>query len=110
MLISLFSILANIVYMIVLNIPFYTDRAMMPDGHYRVWHRSPVSRLYVADQLWLYYIQIALVAISVIASALVLFGVKSRTVRIVQIASIIASTAVFAVILIVTNNIHVHYA
>ncbi|MBO4819524.1 MAG: hypothetical protein J5528_05225 [Firmicutes bacterium] len=110
MLLSIISIIANIAYTAVLNIAFYTDRAMMPDGHYREWHRSPVSRLSAADESWLYHLQIILVAISIVSSVLVLIGVKNRTVRIVQTVSLIASTVMFVIIMIVTNNIHVHYA
>ncbi len=110
MLLSIVSVIANILYMVVLNIAFYTDRAMLPDGHYREWHRSPVSRLSLSGQEWLYYIQIALAAVSIIASILALLGVKHRVVRIVQIAGMIASTVMFVIILIVTNNIHAKYA
>ena len=110
MLLSVLSIIANIAYIAVLNIPFYTDRAMMPDGHYREWHRSPVSRLYVSDQPWLYYLEIAFAAICILAGLLSLFGVKHKVLRTVQIVSIIASTVMFIIIMIVTNNIHAHYA
>ncbi|MBR0416248.1 MAG: hypothetical protein IJI56_00370 [Firmicutes bacterium] len=110
MLLSIVSVIANILYMVALNIPFYTDRAMMPDGHYREWHRSPVGRLNLSGQEWIYYIQVALAAVSIIASVLALLGVKHRVVRIVQIAGIIASTVMFVIILIVTNNIHAKYA
>ena len=110
MLLSILSIIADVAYIAVLNIPFYIDRAMMADGTRREWHRSPVSRLYVSDQPWLYHIEIVLVAISILASVLVLFGVKNRVIRIVQIAGIVASTVMFIIIMIVTNNIHAHYA
>ena len=110
MLLSILSIIVNIAYIAVLNIPFYTDRAMMPDGHYREWHRSPVSRLYVSDQPWLYYLEIVFAAVCILASVLILLGVKHKVIRTVQIASIIASTVMFIIIMIVTNNIHAHYA
>ena len=110
MLLSIVSIVANVIYMAVLNIAFYTDRAMLPDGHYREWHRSPVSRLYISGQEWMFYVQIALTAISVISSLLLLFGVKHKAVRTVQKVSIIASTVMFVIILIVTSNIHAKYA
>ena len=110
MLLNIISIVANIIYMAVLNIPFYTDRAMMPDGHYREWHRSPVSRLYISGQEWLYYIQIALVIISIAASILMMLGVRNRVVKTVRTVAIIASTLMFVVLLIVTGNIHAKYA
>ena len=50
MLIAILSILVNIVYFVVLNLAIYTDRAVMPAGNIREWHRSPIDRLDMADQ------------------------------------------------------------
>ena len=110
MLLSILSILLNIAYVVVLNISFYTDRASMPTGQFREWHRSPVDRLSIADQSWLFYLQIVLAAVSVITSVLRLFGVRGRALNKVQLISTIASTIVFIIIMIVTSNAHAKYA
>ena len=110
MLLSILSILLNIAYVVVLNISFYTNRAPMPTGQFREWQRSPVDRLSIADQSWLFYLQIVLAAVSVITSVLRLFGVRGRTLNTVQLISTIASTIVFIIIMIVTSNSHAKYA
>ena len=110
MLLSILSILLNIAYVVVLNISFYTDRAPMPTGQFREWHRSPLDRLNIADQSWLFYLQIVLAAVSVITSVLRLFGVRGRALNTVQLISTIASTIVFLIIMIVTSNAHAKYA
>ena len=110
MLLSILSILVNVVFLIVLNLALYTDRAMMPTGEIREWHRSPVSRLAIADQSILFYIQLALVAVSIVSSALILFGVRADIVRKIQLISLIASAVMFIVIMIVTSNSHAKYA
>ena len=88
----------------------YTDRTMMANGEVREWHRSPISRLYIANNQWLLYLQLALAAASVITAVLLLFKIKSATVRRIWIISTIASTAVFIIIMIVTSNTHADYA
>ena len=110
MLLSILSILLNIAYVVVLNISFYTDRAPMPTGQFREWHRSPLDRLNIADQSVLFYLQIVLAAVSVITSVLRLFGVRGRALNTVQLISTIASTIVFIIIMIVTSNAHAKYA
>ncbi len=110
MLLSIVSIIVNIAFFVVLNLDLYTDRAMMPTGQIRVWHRSPISRLHISDQTALLYLQILFAAVSVITSVLVLFGVKSRIVKTVRLASTAASALLFIVIMIVTANSHARYA
>jgi hypothetical protein len=110
MLLSILSILLNIAYVVVLNISFYTDRAPMPTGQFREWHRSPLDRLNIADQSVLFYLQIVLSAVSVITSVLRLFGVRGRALNTVQLISTIASTIVFIIIMIVTSNAYAKYA
>ena len=110
MLMSIISIIANVLYMVVLNLTLYTDRAPMPNGETREWHRSPVSRLNISDQGWLYSLQIVLAAISIISSILVMVGVKASIVKTVQLVSTIASTVLFIIIMIVTSNTHVNYS
>jgi len=53
MLMSILSIIVNIVYFVILNMNIYTDRAMMPNGSVREWHRSPITRLSISDQSFL---------------------------------------------------------
>ena len=110
MLMTILSIIVNIVYFVVLNMNIYTDRAMMPDGKVREWHRSPIARLNIADQSFLIYLQIVLSAVSILTSVLFLFGVRNSTIRTIQLVSTIGSTIVFIIIMIVTSNLHANYA
>ena len=57
MLLSIISIAANLAYIMILNISMYTDRAKMPNGEYREWRRSPISRLDIQGQTFLLYLQ-----------------------------------------------------
>ncbi len=110
MLMPILSIIVNIVYFVVLNIEIYTDRAMMPTGEVREWHRSPVARLSISDQSFLYYLQIVLAAVSIITSVLLLLGVRSNIIKTIQLVCTIGSTVMFVIIMIVTANSHVTYA
>ncbi len=110
MLLSILSVILNIAYVVVLCIPFYTDRAPMPDGRFREWQRSPIDRLSIADQSFWFYLQILFAAVSVVTSILWLCGVRGRVLNTIQIVSIIASTIVFIVIMIITSNSHAKYA
>lgn len=110
MIISFISFISSAVFWFVLNCQIYTDRAMMPNGQIREWHRSPISRLNIADQTWLVYLQLAAIAVSVISSTAILAGLKNSTVRIIQIVSAGLSVAVFIIIMIVTANTHAKYA
>jgi hypothetical protein len=110
MMMTILSIIANIVYLVVLNLNIYTDRAMMPTGEVREWHRSPITRLSIADQSFLIYLQIVLAAVSIVTSVLFLFGVRNRMIRTIQLVSLIGSTIVFIIIMIVTSNLHAKYA
>ena len=110
MLITILSIIVNIAYFVVLNMNIYTDRAMMPTGDVREWHRSPIARLSIADQSFLIYLQIVIAAVSIITSVLFLFGVRNKTIRTIQLISVIGSTIVFMIIMIVTSNSFAKYA
>ena len=110
MLMTILSIIANIAYLVVLNLNIYTDRATMPTGEVREWHRSPITRLSIADQSFLIYLQIVLAAVSIVTSILFLFGVRNNKIRTIQLVSVIGSTIVFVVIMVVTFNSHVKYA
>ena len=53
MLMSIVSVIADILIFVVLNIEMYTDAAKMPDGQTKEWHRSPVGRLHAAGMDWM---------------------------------------------------------
>lgn len=108
--IAILSIIVNIVYFVVLNMDLYTDRAFMPNGEVREWHRSPIARLNISDQTFLLYLQIILAVVSVITSVLVLFGVRNSVIKMLQLVSTLGSTVVFIIIMIVTSNSHAKYA
>ncbi len=110
MLISIISIVANILFFVVLNLNIYTDRTSFPDGSTREWQRSPLARLELSDQRYLFYLQIAVAAVSVITSILVICGVKSNAVKIIRNVSSVLSLIVFIIIMIVSNNTHAKYA
>ena len=95
---------------VVLNLNLYTDRVVMPNGDIQTWRRCAISRLYLAGQPWLLYLQIALAAVSVVAAVLMLFGVSSRIVKIVRFVSTVASAVMFIILMIVTGNANVRYA
>ena len=109
MLMSILSIIVNIAYLVILNIAFYTDRAKMPTGEIREWNRSPVARLNLSNQSFLFYLQIVLAAVSIIASVLLLLGFNKSLIKTIQLISTIGSTVVFVIIMIVTSNSHVRY-
>ena len=75
MLFNIVSLIANIAYLVVLNLNIYTDRAVLPGGQVREWHRSPAARLELGSQTFLLYLQIVLAAVSIITAVLLLFGV-----------------------------------
>lgn len=58
MLLSIISIVINIIFFVVLNLEIFTDRAVLPDGIRRTWHNSAIDRLSAADLNWLLYLQI----------------------------------------------------
>ena len=109
MMMAILSMIANAAYLVILNIAFYTDRVKMPTGEIREWHRSPVTRLNLSGQSFLFYLQIVLAAVSILTSVLLLFGVRSSIIKMIQLVSMIGSTVIFVIIMIVTANSHVHY-
>ena len=106
---AILSMIANAAYLVILNIAFYTDRVKMPTGEIREWHRSPVTRLNLSGQSFLFYLQIVLAAVSILTSVLLMFGVRSSIIKTIQLVSMIGSTVIFVIIMIVTANSHVHY-
>ncbi len=110
MLLSILSIVANILFFVVLNLSLYTDRAMMPGGQIRQWQRSPIDRLRISDQQALLYLQVLFAAVSVVCSVLVLCGVKNSVVKKLRLIGTIASAAVFLAIMILTGAAQPRYA
>ena len=110
MLMTVLSIIANITFFVILNMNIYTDRAILPTGEIREWHRSPIARLNIADQSFLIYLQIVFAAVSIITSVLFLFGTRSSIIKTIRLVSIIGSTIVFIIIMIVTSISHAKYA
>ena len=110
MLMTILSIILNIVYFVVLYMNIYTDRAMMPTGEVREWHRSPIARLNIAGQSFLLYLQIVLAAVSIITSVLFLLKIRTSMIRTIQLVSKIGSTIVFIIIMIATSDSHAKYA
>lgn len=110
MLLSIVSLILNILYCVVLNLELYTDRAVMPTGEIREWHRSPITRLQISDKTLFLYLQAAFVVVSILASVLILLGVRNSVVHTVCLVCTIASTVTFAVIMFMTGNAHVNYS
>ena len=109
MMMSILSIIVNIAYFVILNTALYTDRAKMPTGEIREWHRSPVARLNLSGQSFLFYLEIVLAAVSILTSVLLMFGVRSSIIKTIQLVSTIGSTVMFVIIMIVTANSNVRY-
>ncbi len=82
---------------------------MMPEGNMRTWHRSPISRLNIAGDTWLLYLQLFFASVSIVTAILMMLGVKGGTIRNIWLISTIASAVMFIIILIVTANIHAKY-
>lgn len=110
MLISIISIIANILFIVVLNLNLFTDRAPLPDGHFREYQRSAVARLSLSGDTYLFIIQIALAAVSIVTSILILVGVNNKIVKLIQIISSVASLVLFIIIMISTSGSHTKYA
>lgn len=110
MLLSILSLVLQIVFFAILNTDLYTDRARMPDGRVRVWHRSPISRLHISDQTGFLYLYLFLAAVCILTGILILFGVKQRAVRTIRLAALIGSAAVFILIMILTSDAFVSYS
>lgn len=110
MILSILSIVINVVFAVVLNLKIYTDRTLMPNGEVRVWHRSPIDRLDLSDQSILLYLQLFLIAVSIISAVLILFGIQNNILKKVCLIGSIASALLFVIILVVTSNSHAHYA
>lgn len=50
MVLSIISIIVNVLIFVVMNLNLYTDRAVMSDGLEREWQRSPLESLNTADK------------------------------------------------------------
>lgn len=110
MLLSMISVAVNVAYYLIMNLQIYTDRAMMANGQVREWKRSRISRLRMAEKTWLLYAWVAFAVVAVVTSLLTMFGVENTVIRKAQLISTVASTVMFAVIMILTGNSYAHYA
>ena len=104
------AIIANALFFFLLNVKMFTDRAVMPNGETRVWHRSPLESLSSTAGGLLYYVLILFAAVSVITNLLALFGVKNRTIDKIRRFSTIASVVVFLLMMIFATFLHPKYA
>ena len=100
------SIIVNPIYFFILQMELYTDYGRLPDGEMLVNRRSPIESLYHADMSGLFTLELFFMAVSVVSSILMLFGVKNRIAKIVQIVSTVASTVNFIIILAVSGSVH----
>ena len=108
MLLSNISILLNAAYVFILNIPLYTDKIILPGGR-KEYNVSPLRKLETADLGWLFYLQLAFCAISVIASVLAMIKPSNKAFRNIQIIALLVSTVTFLIIMAMTRNIHAKY-
>ena len=106
---SIISIIADILYIVVLNIPLYTDRAVMPGGDFRMWHLSPLQRLQGGDLTFLFYLELLCVAVSIITAILLRAKTGSAVLKKVWAVSSVVSLLLFVTIMIVAANIHLKY-
>ena len=106
---SIVSIIVNIVYFVILRTDIYLDRYHLPNGETGEHKRSPMNSLYHADMNWIFYLELLFMAVSIITSILLLFGVKNSIIKITQIVSTVASTVMFIVIMVISGNIHLKY-
>ena len=107
--IAIVSIIANIIFIIVLNKDLYTDSYFLPDEQRHYLVRSPYDTLYSADMAGWWKFQLFVTAICIISSFLIIFGVRHKIVKIVQIASAAASLIVFIIIMIICGNVNFTY-
>ena len=109
MILSIVSLVANVLFFVLLNLDLYTDRAVMADGTTHRWSHSPIDRLDAADMRILFYLQIFLAAVSIISAILVIIGINNKVVKIIQLVSMIASAVSFIIIMIVAGTTHPTY-
>ncbi len=108
MLLSNISILLNAAYVFILNIPLYTDKVILPGGR-KEYHVSPLRKLEMADLSWVFHLQLAFCAISVIASVIALIKPGSKLFRNIQIIALLVSTVTFLIIIAMSRSIHAKY-
>ena len=110
MLLTVLAVVLTVVYGIVLNTQFYTDRAAMPSGETRTWRRSPASRLSLSDRTWLLYLLGAVSVFSILFGILRLLGIREDVFLIAQIVSILVAGVLFAAAMLLSRNSHAKYA
>ena len=106
--IGIVSIIAHIIFVVIFNLVIFTDRAILPDGE-RIYHRSILDRLEVGGSNGILFFQILFGAISIVTGILMFFGIKNNVLKIVQIASTVASIITFIIIFLTASGIHPKY-
>ena len=106
---NLIPVILNILYCIILHIPFYTDRIILPGGMTQTYKQSPADRLYTADMPYLLYLQYLFILIGLITSLLILFGMKQNALKTVRLISTVLSAVLFTVILFLASMNHPKY-
>lgn len=105
---SIASIIANIIYFIVLRKELYKRIATLPSGK-ETYYYSPLDMLYHAGNTGLGDIQRVFAIISVILAILLIVGIKKKFVTIAWIISIATSTILFIAILLYAGSVHLTY-
>ena len=109
MILSIISIVANVVFFVLMRIEFFTDRYVLPGDDYRERSLSALDKLDQAGKPELVYIYLFFAVICIIASILVMFGLKHSVVKIIRLVSLIASVLVFAFIMFTALFTHATY-
>ncbi len=105
---EILSIIANIIYFIVLRMELYTDTAILPDGE-RTYSYSAIEKLSHAGSTGMVSLQTVSAIVCVIMAILLIVGIKKRTVTIAWIISIAVSTLLFVAILLYAGMVHLKY-
>ena len=108
MILSFISIVANIAFFFFFLLNLFTDKALA-DGTVKTYHKSPISRLEVADKSGLFYLYIFFAAVSIITGILYLAGVKNSVIKIIQIIALACSAIMFIIIMVTAANTHPRY-
>ena len=108
LILSIASIIANIIYFIVLRMELFTDRAILPDGEH-VYTYTPIEKLSSTGSTGMVSLQLMFAVISVILAILFIVGIKKKAVIIAWIVSVAASTVLFILILSAAAAVHLKY-
>ena len=105
---EIFSIIANIIYFLVLRMELYTDNAILPSGE-ETYTYTPIEKLSSAGNTGLVDFQLMFAVVSVILAILLMVGIKNKYIRIAWVISTAASTILFIVILLYAATVRLKY-